>query len=125
MMQNKLMPIYENIGGFTCLLELGKWTPTSINMMLSKASQYSDPSDRLHWIMQNFIGVRFEFESMAPILPEGVLRVRLESMDCITYIYNMLALCKAKNFNEYVFNLYNIRYIPITLQDAKIGECRV
>lgn len=48
---------------------------------------------------------------MSPILPENVLRVRLSSMDCITYVYNMLALATAKNFDEYVFNLYKIRYI--------------
>lgn len=106
------MPVCENINGLNCLLELGKWTPTAINLMLSNAKKnHSDPSIRLHWIMQNFNGTKFEFESMSENPPKGTLRVRLESMDCITYIYNMLALCKASNFNEYVSNLYNLRYL--------------
>ncbi|MBI2790899.1 MAG: DUF1460 domain-containing protein [Gammaproteobacteria bacterium] len=112
MVEGKANPKHEVINGYNCLLELGGWTPDSIDSLLSNVNKlYADPSSRMQEIVKQFVGTKFGFESMSPVPPKGVLRVRLEFMDCVTYIYNMLALCKAKNFNDFISNLYKIRYL--------------
>lgn len=80
-------PTYETINGINCLLELGSWTPTAIDLMLDNVGkQHCDPSARLFEIIQNFNGTKFGFESMSPIPEKGFIRIRLEYMDCVTYI---------------------------------------
>lgn len=103
----------EEIDGIKCQLELGKWSVDSINLLLDSAwGKYAFPSrERLMYITQQFLCTPFCFESNLPILEDGVLRVRLEDFDCITFIYYMLALCNSYNFIEFAHNLYRIRYL--------------
>jgi hypothetical protein len=92
------------------LWELGKWQPERVNKMLTQAQRISDPNERMEFIMGQFKGTKFHYESQLKIPERGQLRVRLESFDCITFVYYMLALHQSHNFNEFVENLAKIRY---------------
>lgn len=100
-------------------LELGKWTKKSINELLSESLSYGELENRLNHICYKFIGTPFIYESSLPILPDGVLRVRLESFDCITFIYNMIAMSRAGNFDEFVSNLRMLRYKDTETEGVK------
>lgn len=53
-MSSKTITNYQNIKGFNCLLELGKWSEESITHLLKNAHEkYTDPSERLYSIIQN------------------------------------------------------------------------
>ena len=102
---------YENINGIECLLELGKYNRNTLNNLIEDVFyKYKYPHHRVNFWIEKFVGTPFEFESNLPILPNGVLRVRLSSFDCVTLIYTVIALANSAYFEEFVKNLYNLRY---------------
>lgn len=92
-------------------LELGKWTVEKINEMLRKAQQIKDPNERICYIIEQFKpNAGFVYDSQLPILEKGKLRIRLSDFDCITFIYYMLAMNQARDFNEFADNYKKLRY---------------
>jgi len=63
----------------------------------------------IEWCFR-FMGTPCFYESNLPDLNEDQIRVRLESFDCITFLYTVIALAGATNFEDYVRRLRNIRY---------------
>lgn len=102
----------HRVAGIDCQLELGQvWTRERIDSLLANTmAQSTDASDQLTRIVHALLGTPFQFESKLPIPARGSMRVRLESFDCVTFIYTVLAMCGAGNFEEFVRRLYVIRY---------------
>jgi hypothetical protein len=90
--------------------QLGQWTKEEINKMLVDAQKIKDPNRRMEFIVGKFMGTEFYYDSQLPILDKGKLRVRLETFDCVTFIYNMVAMSASKNYDEFVINYRNLRY---------------
>lgn len=106
------------IGKINCQLELGKWSISKINEMLNfSVKEYPEKKDKIAYIVSRLIGTPFEFESNLPILPRNTLRVRLSTLDCITFVYTVLALANSSNFEEFLSSLITLRY----KEDAKGG----
>src|SRR5215470_14805286 len=92
--QTALLASYQilRIKEIEAQLELGpQWTISRVQNLLKTAPDH--PNARIEFIAHQFIGTPFIFESNLPIPPKGRIRVRLESFDCITFIYTILALC--------------------------------
>lgn len=70
---------------------------TSLNQRVSAWSKY-------------FLGTKFKLESKLQDLAKDQLRVEIGSMDCITFIYNCIALAGSSDLNSLVNRLYQIRY---------------
>jgi hypothetical protein len=105
-------PVIERFAGIECQLELGPyWSRERVEALLtSTRAQSANASEQLSRLAQAFQGTPFLFESKLPILPRGRMRVRLASFDCITFIYTMLAMCGARDFDDFVRRLYTLRY---------------
>lgn len=100
----------KKINDILCSLELGKWDISEVDALLKDASQIVNMGDRIIFLINHIEGTPFEFESNLPILPKRELRVRLETLDCITFIYTVLSLAGAKSFEDFVWRLMKIRY---------------
>ncbi len=99
--------------GFRYRLELGpRWSVAKLNWLLQKAQNHLDAGCRLAFIARSFLeeNTPFEFEEDLPSVPSEMVRARLESFDCVTFIYTMVALCHAKTTEEFIRNLRRIRY---------------
>ncbi len=72
---------------------------------------------RLSFIARYFLSQRtpYECDEDLPSLPDYVLRVRLSSFDCASFVYSVVALCGAGTFEDFVHNLRCIRYAPGSL----------
>lgn len=92
-------------------LELGEWTKEKVNALLQEAQKIKDPNERIRFIIGKFKDkTGFLYDSQLPILEKGKLRIRLETFDCVTFIYYMVALNEARNFDEFVDNYTKLRY---------------
>jgi hypothetical protein len=94
-------------------LELGeRWSVERLEEVLARSSALRDPARRLRFIAEQFLAEHtpFEEESSLPAPADGAVRVRLESFDCITFIYHLVALSGASNLEEAARALAAIRY---------------
>lgn len=102
--------VVASIAGYTCLLELGgKWSLEHLRAAIAMFRPYT-PSQRASLWAHRLIGTPFNFESNLPDPPKGILRVRFASLDCITFIYTLIALSRADTLEQFVCNLAAIRY---------------
>lgn len=91
-------------------LELGKWTIPGLQQLLRDAAADEDGGHRLKHLAMAFLRTPFLDESELPHPPAGTQRVRLETFDCITFIYTMYALLGAKTPDDVAPLLSEIRY---------------
>lgn len=99
------------LNGVNYVLELGDWTVESVEELISSAhDSCDDQCSRIGFYARALYGTPFVFESHLPILAPQHVRVRLASLDCITFIYTVLALGHAADFNQLASNLSLIRY---------------
>lgn len=96
--------------GYMMQLELGKWTKQGIDKLLAEASEIKDMNERTSYIAMQLQNTPFTYESQLPIPERGVIRVRLETLDCITFVHTIVAMSQASNFNEFVTALRDLRY---------------
>ena len=98
------------IGGLCCRLELGAWTVDRLQALLAASAKCQDANERMSLMAHALLGTPFCAESKLPILPPGVLRVRLETLDCITFVYTTIALAAARDLDQFVHHLCALRY---------------
>jgi len=102
--------LQEVIGGIPCAVSLGDLiSRQEIEDLLFEFSELP-PGQRLAVWAERLIGTPFEFESNLPILSEDMLRVNLANLDCITFIYVVIALSRADSFEQFVRQLKVLRY---------------
>jgi hypothetical protein len=102
------------IDGVHVQLELGPWwTVEAIDELLARtAARELSPGERLLAVAEPFLreNTPYQEESSLEEPPDGTIRVRLETFDCITFIYTIVALAGAASFAELVRRLLAIRY---------------
>ena len=99
----------ERIGGIPCQLDMGIWTRSSIDELFRSAEGLSG-AKRVHHFATAFLRTPFQFESRRPLPLPGRLPIRLGAFDCITYVYTVLAMATARDFEDVARTLYSIRY---------------
>ena len=91
-------------------VDITPWNIQSLNRMITVFNeQYADASNRVSAWSKFFLNTPFRFESAFPVTEKEV-QVRLSTLDCITYVYNVIALSGANNFEDFVERLFAIRY---------------
>ena len=82
--------------------------PTSC--AFSARAKCQDANERISFVARALLGTPFCAESSLAILPPGILRVRLETLDCITFLYTTIALAAARDLDQFVRHLFALRY---------------
>ena len=77
-------------------LELGKWTTDGIDSLLQNAQSISDEGTKIDYISSHFLNTRYQPHTLigSAVKPEQ-FTVRLDSVDCMTYIESVEALVRA------------------------------
>ena len=95
----------------TIRMELGQWSKELIEKHQARAhSVCAEGGDRVRFWARALLGTRTHPESALPMLGRHEVRVRLESLDCITLVYSCLALARSRTFEEFVTELIHLRY---------------
>jgi hypothetical protein len=93
------------------VLQLGRWNVATINeMILTARAVCPTASERCMFWATRFYGTPFFFESNLAECQKQV-RIRWETFDCITYIYTVIALADATDFDDFITRLVTLRYI--------------
>ncbi|WP_164018756.1 N-acetylmuramoyl-L-alanine amidase-like domain-containing protein [Pyxidicoccus trucidator] len=91
--------------------ELGsRWSRADLEALLARVSELDVPGERVLALARALAGTPFHYESMLSIPPPGCLRVRLESLDCATLVYNVLAMAYSPTPTDLVHHLARLRY---------------
>ncbi|WP_440857007.1 N-acetylmuramoyl-L-alanine amidase-like domain-containing protein [Pseudomonas syringae] len=92
-------------------IQLGSWDITLLEEMLTNqiVSSRTYSNNVSKWL-DALTGTPFRFESSIPVADDAML-INLESFDCITFVYHVLALSGATSVREYIMRLYHLRYI--------------
>jgi hypothetical protein len=105
------------IAGMRCRLELGAWTMARLQALFQAGAKCQGANERISFMACALLGTPFCAESSLAIPPPGILRVRLETLDCITFVYTTIALAAAHDLNQFVRHLFALRY-----HDAESGR---
>lgn len=87
---------------------------TAITRMLDAAPrQYANPEELTAFFARGFIGIPYAAHTLEA--PEEVLTVRVDSLDCTTFVETAMALAftimeKRSSWHDFVYNLRRIRY---------------
>jgi len=96
---------------WSSLLELGSWNIDKVEKNIREINEQTpDYCARCEKWCLLFMGTPCFYESNLPELNINTIRVRLETFDCITFIYTIIALAGSYDFNDFVCRLKNIRY---------------
>ncbi|MBQ0933558.1 DUF1460 domain-containing protein [Ideonella sp. 4Y16] len=102
----------------TLVLELGeRWSRERLEALLATLARERDVGKRMELACRELVGTPFLAESKLPLLPDGCLRFRLETMDCCTAIYNLIALVHSRDINVLGQSLASIRYADGALKN--------
>lgn len=93
-----------------CNLRLGKLSIEKIDELLSHLNNFKKQEEKSLILLKILKNTPFEFEPNLPPIDNDCIRINLETFDCTTFIYNYLAFLFSKNYNHFIYNLYNIRY---------------
>lgn len=94
-------------------LEPGEhWTGERVEELLRRTAAIDDGGERLAALAAAFVAERTPFEDESELAPppDGAIRVRFASFDCITFIYSLYALHGARTFDDVPPLLARIRY---------------
>jgi hypothetical protein len=100
-----------SVGATTCQLELGDKTRSQLEELLVNAhAAVRSPGQRVAWIAERLLNTPFEYESRLPIPPPEHMRLRLASLDCMTFVYTVIALAAATSVEDAITRLKSLRY---------------
>ncbi|MCX8110021.1 MAG: DUF1460 domain-containing protein [Syntrophorhabdaceae bacterium] len=93
------------------VISLGKWTPDSLDVIISKASKIPEPGQRIGFISGLFIGTPYADNTLkGGVNVKEELVVNLEGMDCFTFIDYVEAMRLSSSFDRFLTYLQRIRY---------------
>lgn len=92
-------------------LQLGKWTANDIGQLLQNAQTITDEGAKVDYISQHFLNTRYQPHTLIGNAdkPEQ-FTVRLDSVDCMTYIESVEALRRSNSFDDFLSNIKSVRY---------------
>jgi hypothetical protein len=104
--------------GYSYSLQLDPWNPELLAATIRRLrGEHSEPGERASAWCQLLLNTPFEFETKLAQLDDNLVRVRFTSFDCITFVYTVVALANAKDFEDFLARLYRVRYYEATLID--------
>ncbi len=90
---------------------LGKWSPAAIDQLLDKGQGIHDPGQKVAFISTAFLGTPYRANTLiGESNTAEVFVLRLDCVDCFTFLDNVEALRRSSNFSEFVENLHKVRY---------------
>ncbi|MGR9036669.1 MAG: N-acetylmuramoyl-L-alanine amidase-like domain-containing protein, partial [Gammaproteobacteria bacterium] len=89
----------------------GAWTDPVIDRILYQARNIADPGNRIDVISAQFLNTPYSPNTLigSPTLPEQ-LTVRLDAVDCLTYLEYVEALRRSRSSAAFLENLKKVRY---------------
>lgn len=96
----------------TFAAEPGSMTPAVIDTLLHNAQKsHSDEGEKIDAISAHFLGTAYKANTLIGSArnPETMV-VRLDGVDCMTYVENVEALRRSNSYDEFVNNLRLVRY---------------
>lgn len=92
-------------------IELGKWTESSLTLIMTEASNLGSPGERIAFVSEKFLGTPYVGSTLTGSIdtPE-VFTIDLEGMDCFTFIDYVEAMSLSDSFPEFKDSLRKIRY---------------
>jgi hypothetical protein len=90
---------------------LGKWTIESLERLLLHASEIIDSGNRIAFLSEHFLGTSYKENTLVggPKTSEALV-VKLDEVDCFTYIDYVEAMRLSTTFSEFLKMLRRIRY---------------
>lgn len=106
-----LIIIYSSYAALAEASKLGSWSETSINQLLQQAAPLNDAGTKIDYISQHFLNTRYQAHTLIgdAQTPEQMV-IRLDALDCMTFIENIEALRRAQGFADYQAQLQQVRY---------------
>ncbi len=96
-------------GDRTC--DLGKWNRAKIDQLLTAAQPLKQPGQRVAFISAAFLGTPYRSHTLigSETTPEKFV-VRLDHVDCFTFLDYVEALRRSADFDAFIANLRRVRY---------------
>ena len=91
--------------------DLGKWDTIAIERLLDNANKIDDPGEKIDFLSAHFLLTPYRSNTLigSAEIPE-VFVLRLDRVDCFTFLDYIEALRRSSNFHEFVDNLHQVRY---------------
>src|ERR1044072_5631791 len=107
MSPNSGLPHEIRTPGHSYSLQLDPWNPELLAATISRLrGEHSEPVERASAWCQLLLNTPFECETKLAPLDDNLVRVRFTSFDCITFVYTVVALANAKDFEDFLARLY-------------------
>jgi hypothetical protein len=91
--------------------DLGKWDTAAIDQLLNDAGRIDDPGEKVAFLSAPFLSTPYRANTLigSAEIPE-IFVLRLDRVDCFTFLDYIEALRRSSNFHEFVNNLRQVRY---------------
>ncbi|MEQ1638014.1 MAG: N-acetylmuramoyl-L-alanine amidase-like domain-containing protein [Methylococcales bacterium] len=92
-------------------VELGKWTVSGLNNLLQSAQTIEDEGSKIAHISQQFLNTQYKpYTLIGSADKNEQLTVRLDGVDCMTYLESIEAMRRSHSFADFIKNLKAVRY---------------
>ena len=92
-------------------IDLGRFTPESINSIISTSAKNSSGGQKVEEISSNFLGVPYlGFTLIGSEEKKEVLTINLSGLDCFTYLDYVEALRHSSDFDSFKDRVRTVRY---------------
>lgn len=93
------------------VINLGKWTRDSLNILIQDSKKYQKVNDRIDYISERFLGTSYQAGTLigSQDLAEQFV-VNLEGVDCFTFVDYIISLAISDNLGDFYDKLQAIRY---------------
>ncbi|NOT83742.1 MAG: DUF1460 domain-containing protein [Methylococcaceae bacterium] len=92
-------------------IELGKWTVSGLETLLQGAQRIEDEGVKIDYISKQFLDTQYKPDTLIGSAEKTEqMAVRLDGVDCMTYLESVEALRRSHSFNDFVANLKAVRY---------------
>jgi hypothetical protein len=110
-MKNSLFLLLILCSKLSVAVEPGKWTANDINTLLHRAQSLSDEGAKIDYISSRFLNTPYQAHTLIGNAkkPEQ-FTVRLDGVDCMTYIDSVEALRRSHSFEQFLGALKSVRY---------------
>lgn len=93
------------------ITDLGLWNKEKIEVLIAQAIQQKSTGERIAFISEAFLGTPYvEHTLVGDARTEEALVIRLDGVDCFTFLDYVEALRGASDYEDFVRRLVDIRY---------------
>ncbi|MCX7086602.1 MAG: DUF1460 domain-containing protein [Methylococcales bacterium] len=90
---------------------LGKWTVPELNTLLHSTQTIADEGTKIAHLSQQFLNTPYKAHTLIGSAKKAEqLTLRLDGVDCLTYLENVEALRRSHSYADFTENLKAVRY---------------